>query len=206
VNRARRQAPADDVPRTRPGRLLLRRGVSVSFGWGFAEATLFFLLPDIVVGAVALLHWRRGLRAAGAAIGGAVLGGVCLYAATVMWPGTVGTALDAVPLIPDRFFIRAHEAVSQQGGWAIVSGPSEGVPYKLYVYEWARSGLGAVSLALWTVPARAVRILGTVLIAAVAGAVLRRWFGARREPALLAVYVLCWCAVYVAYVSAVGLS
>lgn len=40
--------------------LLERRGVGVSFMWGLSEATLFFLVPDIPVGGVALFSLRRG--------------------------------------------------------------------------------------------------------------------------------------------------
>jgi membrane protein YqaA with SNARE-associated domain len=52
----------------------------IAFIWGLAEATLFFIVPDVYLGFVALFDWRRALRALAAPIAGAVLGGALMYA------------------------------------------------------------------------------------------------------------------------------
>src|SRR5687768_13543988 len=51
-----------------------------AMAWGFAEATLFFLVPDLVVGWIALRSPRRVLAPSVAASAGAVVGGLLVYA------------------------------------------------------------------------------------------------------------------------------
>lgn len=190
--------------RERVERLIERRGVTTSFVWGFSEATLFFFVPDIAVGAVALYGWKRGLRAAAAAIGGAVLGGLVMYAvARGAGPGIRGF-LSGLPAIPDRFFGEASAAIAEQGGTSLIHAPARGIPYKLYASEWALGGGNPVVLALWTVPARAARIVPTALLASLGGVVWDRLFGRERRGFLLALYGLVWVAVYVVYFAKIG--
>ncbi len=185
--------------------LVERRGVRTSFVWGFAEATLFFVLPDVAVGAVALFGLRRGLKAAGAAILGAVLGGAVLYLCTRGFDSGVRDLLDALPAIPDRFFDQAASGIADEGGRAVVRGPSLGIPYKVYVAEWALTGRNLLALLLWTVPARAARIVPMALVSWLAGRVWRRLFGPDRTGLLLLAYGLVWVTIYVVYFSKVGL-
>lgn len=67
--------------------------------WGFAEATLFFLVPDVLITWLAVRRLRDGLWGSLAATVGALCGGLLMYA----WgshdaPGAL-TALDHVPAI-----------------------------------------------------------------------------------------------------------
>ena len=47
--------------------------IIIAFVWGFAEATAFFIVPDVYLGFVALFNWRRGLSAMAATLIGAML-------------------------------------------------------------------------------------------------------------------------------------
>lgn len=183
---------------------LERRGVAVSCMWGLSEATLFFLVPDIPVGAVALFSLRRGARAVAAAVAGAVVGGVALWLVTRGVGPPLRDVLSALPGIPDRFFSSARDGIDDRGGIAVVLGPSGGVPYKVYVAEWALAGRSVVALVLWTVPARALRIGAVALLSAGAGVVWRRMFGHGRDGVLLGLYGGVWLAVYAAYFAYVG--
>lgn len=184
--------------------LVERRGVTTAFAWGFSEATLFFFVPDIAVGAVALYGWRRGLRAAAAAIAGAVLGGLVMYAVARGAGVDVRAFLTRLPAIPDRFFGEASAAIGEQGGRALIHAPARGIPYKLYAAEWALGGHHPVALLLWTVPARAARIVPAALVSSGGAWLWRRLFGDRREGLLLAGYAACWVTVYVVYFSRIG--
>ena len=44
----------------------------IAFVWGMAEATFFFVVPDVYLGFIALLHPRRALMATMMAVGGAI--------------------------------------------------------------------------------------------------------------------------------------
>ncbi len=183
---------------------LERRGVAVSFMWGLSEATLFFLVPDIPVGAVALFSLRRGARAVAAAVAGAVVGGLALWLVTRGVGPSLRDVLSALPGIPERFFDSARNGIAEHGGIAVVLGPTGGVPYKVYAAEWALAGGNVLALALWTVPARALRIGAVALLSAGAGRVWRRMFGHGRDGLLIGLYGGVWLAVYVVYFAAVG--
>lgn len=184
-------------------RFIERRGVTTAFVWGFSEATLFFFLPDIVVGAVALYSLRRGLRAAGSAIAGAVVGGATLYLVTRGVGVSIRDLLTGLPAIPADFFTTVQEGIRDDGGVAIVRGPWVGIPYKLYAAEWALGGHGLLSLILWTIPARALRIVSFAVLAHFGARLFRRLFG-ERERLLLGGYALVWVGIYTAYFSSVG--
>lgn len=54
------------IPQTTAERIrrwIEKRGERLAFTWGVAEATVFFLVPDVAIGAVALFGLRRNLLA-----------------------------------------------------------------------------------------------------------------------------------------------
>lgn len=179
-------------------RWLERFGIVASAAWGFAEATLFFFVPDVAVGATGLIRPRRALAAAAAAVGGALIGGTILYLVT----GAVGTemrsVMDAVPSIRPSMLEEARLGLLEQGGFAMFLGPFQSIPYKLYVTEWTLMGGSLPSLIAWTLPARAVRILPFGLLMAGVGILLRRRLQARPGP-WLALYLASWVAFYAVY-------
>ena len=199
---------ADPEPRAgraeRVAERIERRGVTTSFLWGFSEATLFFFVPDIAVGAAALFGWKRGLKAAGAAVVGAVLGGLVTYAVARGLGEGIRDVLTRLPAIPDRFFGETARTLAEDGGVSLVHAPGRGIPYKLYAAEWAVSGRDPVTLALWTVPARAARIVPAALVSALGARAWRRLFGDDRDGLLLLAYAAVWVAVYAAYFWRVG--
>ena len=56
-------------------RLIGLPGITLAFFWGFAEGTLFFVVPDVVISLVAIVRPRSAWRHVVAAIAGALLGG-----------------------------------------------------------------------------------------------------------------------------------
>ena len=184
-------------------RLLDRFGLWACFVWGVAEATLFFIVPDVAVGAVALHRPSRALAAAAAAVAGAVVGGAVL----ALVVGAVGAgALDvvgAVPGIPDRMVTASAADVEARGALALLLGPAAGIPYKLYVTHMALAGWSLPSLVAWTVPARALRIVPVGLLCALVGHLARRPL-ARHRLLGTGIYQLPWYTIYVSYVMANG--
>src|SRR3546814_8042489 len=55
-----------------------RAAHAISLLWGFAEATVFFVVPDVWISRRALSSWRAALRRCGFALAGALVGGVLL--------------------------------------------------------------------------------------------------------------------------------
>lgn len=180
-----------------------RWGTWSSFVWGVAEATLFFIVPDVIVGAVAVFRPRRALASVVAAIAGALVGGLILYVAARGGGAGVRSIIEAVPGIRPETVARVQAELDGHGGTALVLAPFSGIPYKIYAVEWSLRGWGLPALLAWTVPARAVRIVPVALLAGGAGFVLRRWLE-RRPDVWLRLYGLGWVAVYVVYFRANG--
>lgn len=166
--------------------------------WGFAEATLFFVVPDVAVGAVGLFRPRRALLAAAAAVAGAVVGGISLCILGLTLGQEIRQVMDAVPAITPAMIDAAREGLLDRGGFAMFIGVSEGIPYKVYASEWAVLGWGLPALVAWTIPARAFRIFLVALVAAAVGALFRGSIS-RRPTGWGAAYSSLWITFYVAY-------
>jgi membrane protein YqaA with SNARE-associated domain len=182
---------------------LRRLGLWLAFIWGVAEATLFFIVPDVVVGAVATFRPRRAMAAAGAAIAGALVGGMILYGLAAGLGSDLRDVVEGVPGIPPEMVARSQDELLEHGGLALVLAPFSGTPYKIYAAEWAIRGWGLPALLAWTVPARAIRIVPIALIAAVVGMLGRKWV-MQRSGLWLVGYGLIWTVFYIFYFRANG--
>ena len=181
-----------------------RFGIIASFVWGVSEAILFFVVPDVIVGAVALFVPRDWWKAVTAAIAGALVGGVVLFSIVAATGDGARDIIDAVPGIPASMIEQVQEDLTEHGGSALVLAPLSGVPYKVYVTEMALRSWNLLSVVLWSIPARGLRIIPAGLGAVLVGLAARRWV--RRWPGrAVAVYLLAWVVVYVFYFGANGL-
>ncbi len=171
--------------------------------WGFAEATLFFLVPDIWLTAIAV---RRGLKpallACLAALAGALLGGLAMYGWGVSNPETARAVLDWVPGINVTMITEVQTALNEGGAMAMFLGPLQGVPYKIYAVEAAGAGVGLATFLAISVPARLLRFLMlTVAVLAISRA-LSGHVDPRFRTGLL---TGAWIVFYAAYFTIVGI-
>lgn len=168
--------------------------------WGFAEATIFFLVPDVWISAVALrAPWRAAWRAAVWALLGALVGGTVMH----VWGATAAAAaervLDWVPAIAPETIARVRGELRHDGYLAVLLGPLGGTPYKIYAVESGRLGMPLAGLLAITVPARLLRFaLAAAVAAACARWALASWKPGRR----LLLHALCWGLFYCWYLSA----
>jgi membrane protein YqaA with SNARE-associated domain len=181
-----------------------RSAALIAFGWGLAEATLFFIVPDVWIGLLALFSWRAGLRAVVWAVAGALLGGALMYGVGANIDHDRGARLlDAVPAVSPGIIDQVEEEMRQRGPASMLLGPLQGTPYKLYAWSAGieRQPLGAV--LLWTIPARAARFTAVAVVAALCG-----WLARRITPRsgwLVVLYLLAWGVFYAGYFRAHGL-
>jgi hypothetical protein len=166
----------------------------IAAGWGAAEATVFFVVPDVQVGWVALRRPRLAVATWLAAVVGGVVGAAAVHQAVLAgWnpdevfrslPGTQAGDLERVRVAVERDPLRAF-----------IAGAMSGVPLKIYVAEAARQGLPLRRTLGLVVINRAPRIGLFGLSLAAAGAAVRlRWQPNGRQAA--AVYGLGWVAFY----------
>ncbi len=167
-----------------------------AFAWGFAEATLFFVVPDVLITWIALRDRRRALGACLSALAGALAGGALMAVLGHAHPQAVHAWLDRVPAIGPALIDQARDAMRQLGGVALIGGAFTGVPYKLYAAQALASGLSLPMLLAWTVPARLSRfVLLALLTHAVAG-----WLRPRtRAGTVTAIWAVAWIVNYALY-------
>jgi membrane protein YqaA with SNARE-associated domain len=170
--------------------------------WGFAEATLFFLVPDIWLTALAV---RRGLKpalmACLAALGGALLGGLAMYGWAASDAEAARGLLERVPAIDRAMIAEVAARLRDDGLAAVFLGPLFGIPYKIFAVEAAAAGIGLAAFLAVSIPARLLRFLLLSIITWAISAALARRAGLRFRTGLLAA---CWSVFYVAYFAVMG--
>jgi hypothetical protein len=173
-------------------------GPALAAVWGFAEATLFFVVPDVLIAWLAVARgWRVAVLAAGAASLGAAAGGMLVHAAAVAAPEATRAAILAVPAISDAM-VAAAEAKAADGWFAAALGASvTGVPYKIYAMLAPAAGWDALSLALATPVLRLPRFLAVALAFAAIGRAVRRNGALPRWAA--PVFTAGWVLFYAVY-------
>jgi hypothetical protein len=176
-----------------------RPGIALAFFWGFAEGTLFFILPDVPLSLAAMFRPRRALPHVAAIVTGAVLAGAVMFSWSAR-PGSAHTptarqAVEHVPLVTPAMFERAESDYREFGIWATSWGPLRGIPYKVYAVE-APEHSSLWPFLLVTIPARLWRLLVVWLGFAGSGMLLRKLGHASRAPALHAFF---WIVGYTIY-------
>lgn len=169
----------------------------IALGWGFAEATMFFIVPDVFLTHVAIRKgFRRSLRAALIATAGGIIGGLILFQWATVDPAGVFAAMDAVPAVDAEMISTVRADVASKGNASLVTGPLRGQPYKLFAAASGELGLSAFGLAMLTIPGRMGRFLLAIGVAAYLRWVFSRWLS---ERVMLGFWAALWLLVYGVY-------
>ena len=165
--------------------------------WGFAEATFFFIVPDILLtAAVLMLGFRPALRFAVAAAGAACVGGLIMFAWGANDPGAARGFLLSVPLVGDDLLVRVASEIA--GAWPInlTLGALTGAPFKIYAVEAGAAGLNPAIFVIVGFAARMARFGLAIILTALGLAFARRMGLERLAPYGLAVV---WVVIYGTY-------
>ena len=163
---------------------------AVALLWGFAEATLFFIVPDVFLTFIALRSPRRALTASAFAVVGAIVGGVLMY-----FFASRGV-LESIPAINAALIHDVEQQIARYGAWSIFLGPLRGIPYKIYAAEWGWQHRELLTLVVITIPARAIRFILLSAIASFAASALRKRIP---EKSIVVIHLLLWAAFYLVY-------
>ncbi len=165
----------------------------IALAWGLAEATLFFVIPDVLLTWVAIRRGAgRALRLAGWATAGAAVGGLLMWA----WGAGAAPAMQRLPAIDAALVADARAAVAADGNAALVAGAFTGVPYKLYASAAGALGEHPAALAAWTVIGRASRFVLAIVLAAGIGRLLALRLSGRSIAWIWAAF---WATTYATY-------
>jgi hypothetical protein len=146
----------------------------LALAWGAAEASFFFLVPDMLLTWVALKAPRKvWLHLLLAVLGAAVVGSAMFAWAARDGSGAQGF-VQAVPRVVPAMFDQAQKDLQQEGAAGLMRGPARGIPYKVYAVLAPAQGVTLGNFAAMSVPARAWRMVLMVVGFAAVGWVMRR--------------------------------
>ncbi|MDO5618151.1 hypothetical protein [Kocuria sp.] len=193
------------------------RDHGIAFGWGVAEATVFFVVPDAWTSYLALHKPRRGFITTATATAGALLGGAVVHRWASMVPAAHSAEWAArIPAINTAMVSKVDRQMAEHGLKSLMIGPFTGTPYKLYARSAGVQGFALVPFVAWSIPARMTRfVLVTGVVGALAGTARRigvsgpgrglaRIPGVTAEGAERVVFVASWAAFYAWFFRSVG--
>ena len=180
-----------------------RAALTLAFAWGLAEATFFFIVPDVLLTLIACRAVRPAVKATITALAGALAGGALMYSFGVRDPDTAQVFLDHVPAISPELIDEVRRQVSVSGLAAVLLGPLKGIPYKIYAVEWGAQERSLVPFLMISVPARYLRFF-LASIAARAIAKIIQPFTHHRASIEAAILVAVWVAFYSFYFTRLG--
>jgi hypothetical protein len=170
--------------------------------WGFAEASFFFIVPDVLLSWYALGSLRRALIACLFALGGALVGGALVWFWASNDPDTIRSLLAWIPAIDEGMMIDVRTQLSETGVFALFKGPLIGVPYKLYALEAADLGIGLATFLSVSIPARLIRFVAVTVFVGTIGRLLQRKLSLKH---MRMAHILCWSLFYTWYFSVMAM-
>ena len=167
--------------------------------WGFAEATFFFVVPDLLLTAAVLVFGlSRAFRFATVAACGAAVGALPM----VIWGAVDADAarafLMSVPLIGEDLLSRVHSEVEGFWPWRLTMGALTGAPFKIYAVEAGAAGVSPFLFALIGYGARLARFTLAIGLTALGARLAERLGLKRLVPYGLAVV---WALIYAFYIA-----
>lgn len=162
--------------------------------WGFAEATLFFIVPDVWLTLMALRGTGRAIIGSLYAALGALISGCVMYLWGQMSPDTALAVMDMIPAVSQSLIRRVQGELSSMGLLALFVGPFSGAPYKLYAVLSGAMGVPLPLFALISIPARLARF---ILLSMAAGTISRRVPLDSRQKSLIT--LLLWTLFYIPF-------
>lgn len=170
----------------------------IALSWGFAEATFFFLVPDIYLTWLALRRPRALIYALPLTLLGALLGGLLMYGLGTNHARFCFELLDWLPAVGPGLIEESARQLRSQGDSALLLGSVTGTPYKLYALWAGAQDMGMIRFALISIPARLMRWCVLIALSYALGRAIRRYAG---ERVALAVLGGAWLINYVIYFS-----
>lgn len=173
--------------------------VAVLAAWGFGEAVVLPVVPDVLLGILVLSAPTHAPVLFGAAVVGGVAGGMTLWALLRHRPSMARRLIELQPALGQPGLTEARDRLGRYGALVGMAQVGPGLPLKAYLAALAdvapHDGYRAV--ATYALVNRLARI-GPPTLAFVLAAPLAT--GATLEPAAFgALYMAVWAVFYVAY-------
>jgi uncharacterized membrane protein YeaQ/YmgE (transglycosylase-associated protein family) len=168
----------------------------VALLWGFAEASFFFIVPDVFLSWRALSSLRRALIDCLLAVIGALVGGTLVWLWAINDPDTIRSMFAGIPAINETMMADVRAQLADTGIFALFMGPLIGIPYKIYALEAADLGIGLLTFLALSIPARLIRFVIVTVVVGIIGQLLQRKFSLNR---VRMAHLACWSLFYIWY-------
>jgi membrane protein YqaA with SNARE-associated domain len=133
--------------------------------WGFTEATLFFIVPDMLISSLALSSLKKALWACAIAALAACAGGLLVWIFAFNYPMATKGILIQVPGISEATFQSVQHLLKSGQYYGMVQGAFTGVPYKTFAAEAGVLRQNPIIFALLSIVARLPRFLLSAFLA-----------------------------------------
>jgi membrane protein YqaA with SNARE-associated domain len=174
--------------------------IPLAFFWGLAEATVFFIVPDVLLSYYAVNNLLRALILAAVATVGAVCGGVVLFHFAPAHYEQFQSFFVEIPGISTDMLLRVKAQTSVDGLNAVFWGPLQGIPYKLFAVEASAQDL---PLSVFVPVSVAARYLRFVTVSIMSGYGVRRLLNGHSSSTKYAALSMCWLVFYACYFSSI---
>jgi membrane protein YqaA with SNARE-associated domain len=169
----------------------------LAFALGLAEATFFFIVPDVLLTLLALFAPREAMIACVVTLAGAMTGGLVVYVASLRDHDRTHMLVSRVPFVRDWMWGEVAEHYRRVGWHAPRLGPRSGIPYKLYAAE-APLHMSVWRFMLISIPARLTRFVLAAGACACIGLLLAGPI-ARHPSTVLIAHATGWTVFYAVY-------
>ncbi|MCP8616288.1 hypothetical protein [Salirhabdus salicampi] len=177
-------------------------GVMITgFLWGFSEATLFFIIPDVLITLIALKSFTKSLKLSILVTIGAVIGGSIMYITGVEHSGRLLEVLETVPAVDVQMIHNVQRDTEDNGLLDMLLGPTKGIPYKLFAAQAYHAGVPYYLFFLVSIPARIGRFMITAFIASFFANFI---FKSVPYKIKVSVWSLTWIIIYAIYFAKFG--
>lgn len=153
-----------------------RTAAVTCFLWAIAEATVWPVIPDVVLFVFLLAAPHRVRRLLPATIAGALVGGTITLTATALAPSMALTVVQHVPLIHRTSLATVnHDLDTMPLLNAFVLQPWSGIPFKLWAVLAVTAGTSPAAVIPCFVIGRSLRFAVAALAGVVVGRLLQPW-------------------------------
>jgi len=170
--------------------------------WGLAEATVFFIVPDVWLSIVGRDKLRTGLIACVYSLAGALLGGLVMYFWASTDQASATQLLNKIPAINSELIKDVNSQLIEQGLVAVLFGPLSGTPYKIYAVQAAGLGLSLWPFLLVSLGARLLRFMFVTILCHYALKIVNRVIDKKYN---LSILIIGWIVFYLFYFTIMGL-
>lgn len=174
----------------------------IAFLWGLAEATLFFIIPDVLLTYVAMIYKNKRIviKTLSFTLAGALLGGTIVYIMSQLEPEMMRSILLGVPSVQPYMLEHVTTTMNDHPFIGIISGPLFGVPYKLFAYA-APQYFNLILFIICSIPARLLRF---ILVTIIAYWLSHHVFKRLTHHMKIIIWLIVWIVVYIIYFSIHG--